>query len=71
MDEATFWKRCMFPRKKAWGEYLGDSRVRYHFVCGHTTVKTMVNDFTARLMGRWHSMEKGGSTGQCRRCCKK
>jgi len=38
--------------------------------CGEVKRSTYTNEFEANLMADWHSHEKGGCGGDCKRCTK-
>ena len=61
---------------RTWAEHLGGTRMKFHYPCGHSSVKDYskgpvtrrMGEVGVRLMCRWWSKEKGGVTAPCPKC---
>lgn len=63
---------------RSWAEHLGGTKVRFHHLCGHDSVKDYSKGAVAKrmqengvkLMVRWWGKDRGGVVAPCPKCSK-
>lgn len=61
---------------RAYAEYLGGTKIKFYYDCGHMSVKDYskgpvskrVGEIGCKMMTSWWSKEKGGVTAPCPTC---
>lgn len=64
---------------RAFAEYLGDTRIKFTYECGHTEIKDYskgpvhkrMGPSGCKMMASWWSKEKGGVVAACPKGCLK